>query len=136
MNQDASNEIVEMIGKENFAWLSKAFSEETRLSDIPKEMLKRIGSVDITIRDYSRDRNSISSIALITFAYRMGGKTQHPKYGSNDILLLKVLAKNELKRREGEPISDHELWAAPLYELITGEVGERIRATKFMTNPM
>jgi hypothetical protein len=91
--------------------------------------------VDITIRDYARDRNAIVSIALITFAYKMAEKVQHPKYGSNDILLLKVLAENERSRREGRKLSENKLWDAPLYELITGEVGERIRATRFMTNP-
>ena len=77
------------------------------------------------------------SIALITFAYKMADKdkVQHPKYGSNDILLLKVLAKNEVSRRKGEKLSENKLWDAPLCELITGEVGEKIRASRFMTNP-
>jgi hypothetical protein len=66
----------------------------------------------------------------------MAGKVQHPKYGSNDMLLLKVLAKNEKLKREGNALSPNRLWDAPLYELITEAVGERIRATKFMTNPI
>ncbi len=92
--------------------------------------------MDITLRDYTRDRNAITSIALITFAYKMAGKAQHPKYGSNDMLLLKVLAKNEKMKREGGGLSPNGLWGAPLYELLTEDVGERIRATKFMTNPL
>ena len=116
--------------------LANEFNEETRLKDVPQPILDRASSVDITIRDYGADQNAITSIALITFAYKMAGKVQQPKYGSNDILLLKVLAKNEKFRREGEKLSDNELWDSPLYELITDEVGDRIRATKFMTNPL
>jgi hypothetical protein len=66
----------------------------------------------------------------------MAGKAQHPKYGSNDILLLKILAKNEKSRRDGKRLSENRLWDAPLFELITGEVGEKIRGTSFMTNPV
>jgi len=117
-------------------WLSKEFNEETRLKDVPDEILECVSSVDITLRNYAGDRNAITSIALLTFAYKIGGKVQHPKYGSNDILLLKILAKNERSRRDGKKLSNNKLWDAPLFELITGEVGERIRATKFMTNPM
>ena len=76
------------------------------------------------------------SIALITFAYRMACKIQQAHYGSNDILLLKVLAKSERARRQGKRRADNKMWGAPLYELIAGEVGDRIRATKFITNPM
>ena len=136
MNQEAKNGIVEMIGRDHFAWLANEFNEETRLKDVPQTILDRAGSVDITIRDYGADQNAITSIALITFAYKMAGKVQHPQYGSNDILLLKILAKNEKIRREGEKLSDNKLWDFPLYELITDEVGDRIRATKFMTNPL
>ncbi|MBW1888269.1 MAG: hypothetical protein JRI52_07970, partial [Deltaproteobacteria bacterium] len=103
---------------------------------IPDKILECVSSVNITLRDYAGDRNTITSIALLTFAYKIGGKIQHPKYGSNDILLLKILAKNEISRRNGRRLSNNRLWDAPLFELITGEVGERIRATKFMTNPM
>ena len=136
MNQEAKNGIVEMIGRDHFGWLANEFNEETRLKDVPQSILERAGSVDITIRDYGADQNAITSIALITFAYKMAGKVQQPKYGSNDILLLKVLAKNEKFRREGEKLSDNKLWDSPLYELITDEVGDRVRATKFMTNPL
>ncbi len=136
MNLDPNNWIVEIIGKDCFEWLCKDFNLETRLKDIPDEILDYMGRVDITIRDYARDRSAITSIALITFAYKMAGKAQNPKYGSNDILLLKVLAKNEKYRREGKRLSKNRLWDAPLFELITGEVGEKIRGTRFMTNPV
>ena len=136
MNQRESNGIIDFIGKGIFAWLSTEFNNETRLKDIPEEILERVRSVDITLRDYTRDRNAITSIALITFAYKMAGKAQHPKYGSNDMLLLKVLAKNEKRKRKGDRLSQHKFWDAPLYELLTEEVGERIRETKFMTNPL
>ena len=135
MNNESKNAIVEIIGGDCFEWLSREFHTETRLKDIPDEILALISSVDITIRDYAKDRNAIVSIALLTFAYKMADKVQHPKYGSNDILLLKVLAKNEVSRRKGEKLSENKLWDAPLWELITGEVGEKIRASRFMTNP-
>ncbi|MFH1349301.1 MAG: hypothetical protein ABII26_00025 [Pseudomonadota bacterium] len=136
MTHTPQNQIIEIMGREIFAWLSQAFQKETRLRDIPDEILDSIRSVDVTIRDYSRDRNAIIAIALITFAYKMANKVQQPRYGSNDILLLKVLAKNEIMRRKGGKLSDHSRWESPLYELITGEVGDKIRATKFMTNPV
>jgi hypothetical protein len=135
MNNEAKNEIVEIIGGDCFEWLSREFHMKTQLKDIPDEILALISSVDITIRDYAKDRNAIVSIALITFAYKMADKVQHPKYGSNDICLLKVLAKNEVSRRKGKKLSENKLWDAPLYELITGEVGEKIRASRLMTNP-
>ncbi|MDY7035667.1 MAG: hypothetical protein SV375_05825 [Thermodesulfobacteriota bacterium] len=136
MNQDDKNKVVEIIGGENFQWLSKEFNRDTRLKDVPTVILNRISSVDITLRDFSGDKNSITSIALLTFAYKMDDKIQDPRYGSNDMMLLKVLAKDELRRREGKRLPENRLWDAPLYELITGEVGERIRMKKFMTNPM
>ena len=136
MSENTKNGIVETIGKDHFEWLVSKFNKETRLRDVPESVLDRVRSVDITIRDYGADQNAITAIALITFAYKMAGKVQQPKYGSNDILLLKALAKNEKYRREGGTLSDNDLWDAPLYELITDEVGDRIRATKFMTNPL
>ena len=136
MNQDDNNKVVEIIGGENFQWLSKEFNRDTRLKHVPTVILNRISSVDITLRDFSGDKNSITSIALLTFAYKMDDKIQDPRYGSNDMMLLKVLAKEELRRREGKRLPENRLWDAPLYELITGEVGERIRVKKFMTNPM
>lgn len=136
MNHSPNNWIVDIIGEKYFEWLCKEFDRETRLKDLPDEMLDYTVSVDITIRDYAKDRNAITSIALITFAYKMADKVQHPRYGSNDILLLKVLSENEKARRAGKVLSSNKLWDAPLFELITGEVGERIRETTFMTNPL
>jgi hypothetical protein len=135
MNNESKNGIVEIIGGNNFERLSREFDRETQLQDIPDEILALISSVDVTTRDYANDRNAVVSIAFITFAYKMADKVQHAKYGSNDILLLKVLAKNEVSRRKGKAISENELWDAPVYDLITGEVGEKIRETRFMTNP-
>jgi hypothetical protein len=129
-------DIVTMIGKENLQWLATEFCRETTLNDLPEEILDRAGSVDITLRDYSRDRNAVTAIALITFAYQLGGKRQEPRYGSNDLLLLKVLAVREKRRRAGSEPCDDPAWRLPLFELITGEVGEAIRATKFITNPL
>lgn len=129
-------DVVAMIGKENLQWLATEFCRETRLKDIPVDILDRTSSVDIAIRDYARDRNAVTAIALITFAYQLGGRHQEPRYGSNDLLLLKVLAnKEKLRRAENVPY-DHPGWELPLFELVTGEVGESIRATKFITNPI
>jgi hypothetical protein len=136
MNQSGKSDIVEMIGQELFQWLSQTFSRKTTLREVPDDILERAQSIDITVRNYAADRNAITAIALITFAYRMANKVQHPKYGSNDLLLLKVLAKNEMRRRGGRSLSGNDMWGTPLYELITGEVGDKIRETKFMTNPM
>ena len=133
---EATFDIVSMIGKENLQWLATEFCRDTTLKDLPEEILDRASSVDITLRDYSRDRNAVTAIALITFAYQLGGKRQEPRYGSNDLLLLKVLAGKEKRRRTGTEPYDHSGWESPLFELITGEVGEAIRATKFITNPL
>ena len=137
MNESGDTvDIVAMIGKENLQWLATEFSLGTGLKDLPEEILDRASSVDITIRDYSRNRNAVTAIALITFAYQLAGKSQEPRCGSNDLLLLKVLAKKEkLRRTENRP-HDHPDWNLPLFELITGEVGEAIRATKLITNPI
>jgi hypothetical protein len=136
MNQESGKGIVDIIGRDSFIWLSKEFNTETRLKDLPDEILKCVSSANITLRDYAGDRNVITAIALITFAYKVAGKIQHPKYGPNDIVLLKILSKNELSRRNGKKLSKNPLWNAPLFDLITGEVGERIRKTKFMINPI
>jgi hypothetical protein len=129
-------DIVALIGKENLQWLATEFCRETRLTDLPEEILDRASSVDITLRDYSCDRNAVTAIALITFAYQLGGKRQEPRYGSNDLLLLKVLANKEKQRRAENNPYDHPGWNLPLFELFTGEVGEAIRASKFITNPV
>ena len=128
-------DIVESIGRDHFDWLAKTFDKKSRLRDIPDEILNRVSRVNIATRDYANDRNAMTAIALITFAYHMAGKHQRPQHGSKDIILLKVLAKYERSRREGGNISDHEMWNAPLFELVTGEVGARIRATRLITDP-
>jgi hypothetical protein len=128
-------DVIAMIGKENLQWLATEFCRETKLEDLPEEILDRASSVDITLRDYSSDRNAVTAIALITFAYQLGGKRQEPRYGSNDLLLLKVLAKREKRRRDKDKPHDHPGLDLPLFELFTGEVGEAIRATRFITNP-
>ncbi|MGE5840495.1 MAG: hypothetical protein ACM34H_11205 [Deltaproteobacteria bacterium] len=129
-------DIVAMIGKENLRWLAAEFGRETRLRDVPEEVLDRASAVDITLRDYGRDRNAVTAIALITFAYQIGQRRQEPRYGSNDLLLLKVLAKKEKRRRAENVPYDHPGLDRPLFELVTGEVGEAIRAAKFITNPL
>ena len=128
--------IIRLIGKEPFQWLSQEFSRMTTLKDIPDEILARIGYVDITTRDYSVDRNSITCIALITFAYKMADRVQNAPFGVKDILLLKVLAKEEKFRRKEKNRSVDGLWDAPLFELLTGEVGDRIRAMRTMNSPI
>jgi len=128
--------IIRLIGKESFQWLSQKFDRKSTLKDIPYETLARIESVDITTRNYAGDPNSVTCIALITFAYKMAGKDQKAPFGVKDILLLKVLAKEEkLRRKDKNPPRDM-LWEAPLFEIITGEVGDRIRATRTMNSPI
>ncbi|MDY6971998.1 MAG: hypothetical protein SV775_06690 [Thermodesulfobacteriota bacterium] len=128
--------IVEVIGTGSFQWLSGKFNKESTLRDVPDEILYRVADVDITIRDYASDQNAITSIALITFAYKTADKTQEARFGARDILLLKVLAREEKSRREGKGSSTHRLWRAPLFELITGEVGDRIRAMRTLNSPV
>jgi hypothetical protein len=128
--------IIKLIGNEPFQWLSQKFNRKTTLKDTPDEILARIGSVDITTRDYSVDRNSVTCIALITFAYKMADRVQAAPFGVKDILLLKVLAKEENLRRKGKKSSGDGLWDAPLFELLTGEVGDRIRAMRTMNSPI
>ena len=128
--------IVEVIGNDSFQWLLNEFNKESTLRDIPEEILDRIASVDITIRDYARDRDAITSIALITFAYKMAGLAQQTQYGAKDLLLLKVFAKQEKMRRAGKSDAEHSMWETPLHELITGEVGKRIRSMRTMNSPV
>ena len=128
--------IVKLIGKGPFQWLSQKFSSKTTLKDIPDEILARIVSVDITTRDYSVDPNSVTCIALITFAYKMAGRVQNAPFGVKDILLLKVLAKEEKLGRKEKKRSRDRLWDAPLFEIITGEIGDSIRATRTMNSPI
>ena len=125
-----SGNVVEIIGKDSFQWLSSEFNEQTTLRDMPEEILDRIASMDIKIRDYAADRNAITCIAVITFAYKMANRPQEARFGAKDMLLLKVLGKNEKLRREGRAHLRNKLWDLPVCELITGEPGERIRAMR------
>jgi hypothetical protein len=128
--------IIEAIGKDSFEWLLRKFSRETTLKDVPDEVLDRISSVDITVRNYASNRDAITSIAVITFAYKLANNPQKAQFGAKDILLLKVLAKNEKLRREGKGHPQNRIWDAPLFELITGEVGGRIRGMRTMNSPV
>jgi len=130
------NQIIEAIGQDSFEWLVREFNRETTLKDVPDEVLDRISSVDITVRDYASSRNAITSIAVITFAYKLANEAQKTQFGAKDILLLKILAKNEKLKREGKDHSRNRIWNAPLFELITGEVGGRIRAMRTMNSPI
>ncbi len=128
--------IIRLIGKEPFQWLSQKFNRKTTLKDIPDEILVRIASVDIATRNYVDDPNSVTSIALITFAYKMADRVQKAPFGVKDILLLKVLAEEEKLRRKERHLLGDGFWKAPLFELLTGEVGDRIRATRTMNSPI
>ena len=128
--------VVEMIGPNNFEWITRIFNRETTLRDIPDDIIERVASVDITLRNFARDRNAVTSIALLTFAYQMAGKAQLAKDGSKDILLVKVLAKNEKLRREGVKRSNNSMWKTPIFELITGKVGDKIREMKSLNGPL
>jgi len=136
MNKAETDPIVELVGAEAFSWLSRRFSPETTLRDVPDEILERVARVNVTRRDFASDPDAVTAIALLTFAYTLAGKTQEARHGSNDMMLVKVLARNELARRRGERELRNRYWSAPLYELVTGEVGERIRSARFMTNPV
>ncbi|MFC1884259.1 hypothetical protein ACFL2O_05785 [Thermodesulfobacteriota bacterium] len=127
-----ADNIVDAIGEEIFSWLSGKFNKNVTLKDVPDEIINRIVSVDISLRNYMLDPSSITAIAVITFAYKLAGKRQIASFGGKDILLLKVLSKREKARREGKEVRDHSLWNSPLYELITGQVGNRIRNMRCM----
>ena len=126
--------IVERIGADSFRWLSSDFTRDTRLRDLPDEILTSLAAMDISIRDYGRDDNAITSIALITFAYRLADKAQSALSGPKDMLLVKVLAKAEKRRRRGVVSSREGAYELPLYELITGRVGETIRVMRTMSS--
>ncbi len=127
MNEKNENPIVRAIGEDIFWWMAETFDQKTRLRDLPDELLERLNIVDLAVRNYEEDVNSITAIALITFAYKLVGAAQRPHDAMSNIALLKVLAKNEKAARLEERELKSRYWAMPLYELITGEVGERIR---------
>jgi len=130
------NPIIEAIGQGAFEWLVREFNRDTTLKDVPDEVLDRISSVDITVRNYASNRDAITSIAVITFAYKLANEAQKSQFGAKDILLLKILAKNEKLKREGKNHSRNSIWNAPVFALITGEVGERIRGMRTMNSPI
>jgi len=130
------NEIVEAIGKDSFEWLQKKFDKSTTLKDLPDEILDSIAAVDMAIRDYLRDKNAIISIAVITFAYKLADRVPQPRFGPKDILLLKMLAQREKTRREGKTGLFHAQLDLPLFDLITGELGERIRHMRTFNSPV
>lgn len=136
MNDAQSNPIVDLVGAEAFAWLSRRFSRDTTLQDVPEDILERVSRMDATRRDLASDPDAVTGIALLTFAYTLAGKTQEARHGTNDLMLVKVLCRNELSRRQGARTLTNPYWKAPLYDLITGPVGEGIRATPLMTNPV
>lgn len=131
-----NHDIVEAIGKDSFAWLQKKFDKTTTLKDLPDGILYRIAAVDMSVRDYASDKNTVIAIALITFAYNLAGMVQQPRFGPKDILLLKMLAKREKTRREGQTGFDHAQLEHPLFELITGEIGGRIRSMRTINSPI
>lgn len=136
MNKRTNDPIVDLVGEESFSWLSRNFSRKTTLEDVPAEVLESVSKVDIARRDYGADSNAVTAIALLTFAYAMAGKSQEARHGSNDLMLVKALSRGELDRRCGRRSAENPFWKKPLFELITGDVGDRIRAARFMTNPV
>jgi len=119
--------IVQIIGKPIFRWLVDQFDQNTTLKDLPEEILNRIVSLHLPIADYETDTNALTCIALITFAYKLAGRVQEPRNAEKDMLLAKVLAKNELARRTGKRVLANPQWSYPVYELIAGEIGDKIR---------
>jgi hypothetical protein len=105
------------------------------LKDFPDEILTRVVSVDITARDYRLHPGALTAIAIITFAYKLAGRRQMAAFGGKDILLLKVLAQGEKERREGRERDADSFWNLSVVELITGRVGDRIRAMRSMLGP-
>lgn len=129
------NPIVEAIGTAEFEWLARTFGRETTLQEIPDSLLERLASVDVTLRDFGGDRNAMTAIALVTFAYALAGREPEARHGPKDILLVKVLAKKERSRRKGDAGPSGGWWGAPVFELIAGEAGDRVRAMKTINAP-
>ncbi|VBB42364.1 hypothetical protein TRIP_B200504 [uncultured Desulfatiglans sp.] len=129
------NPIVSLIGKESFQWLSGYFNQETLLAEVPDEILKAVAVIDVSTRDFGADRNAVTAIALVTFAYRLAGRRQQAHLGPRDLLLVKVLAKEELKRRDGRSAFLRVPEELPLFEIVTGEVGDRIRSMATINSP-
>ena len=120
--------IEDFIGRDLFLWISREFEADTGLREIPGEIIDRISFLDITARDYHRDLNAVTAIALITFAYKRAGRHQDVRVGPKDLLLMKVLAKLERsRRRSGEQTCLSHIDRS-LCEIVTGEIGDRIRS--------
>jgi hypothetical protein len=120
--------VVQIIGEEYFSWLTQEFNRETTLADLPRVILDRVASVDMGQGTNEEDSNTVTAIALITFAYGMANRVQKPHLGPKDLLMLKVLAKMEKARRDGDPCNQPNPMNLPLFQLITGAVGDRLRA--------
>lgn len=135
MTGNTPNPIVDLIGEESFTWLCNTFTRTTCLEDVPSAILEAVSQADVTRRDLASDPKAVTAIALITFAYGLAGKPQKAQSGSNDLMLAKILSRNELDRRCGRKRLENPLWDRPLYELITGRVGDRIRCVPLMTTP-
>ena len=127
--------VLEAVGESSFRWLSGEFNEQTTMRDIPDEILDALACTNMATRDYAADRNAIIAIAMITFAYRMAGKVQLASQGPKDILLLKVLAKEERARRRGTGGFKKAPREIPVFEIVTGEVGDSIRAMRTLNSP-
>ena len=129
------NTVVEIIGEDIFRWMLHRFDQTTTLKDIPGEILQRLASVKVPQGMYGSDQNSLTCIAVLTFAYKLKGKQQSPKFAEKDMLLVKVLARNELARRKGKKKFKNPYWDHPVYELIAGQIGDRIRLDPFAFRP-
>ncbi len=66
----------------------------------------------------------------------MAGKVQNACFGPKDMLLIKALALKEEARRSGEVILKNHLWERAVFDLVTGEVGERIREIRTINCPL
>ena len=127
--------VVRLIGEETFSWLCGTFDRRTTFCQLPGDLLDRLASLDPALRDYSQDRDAVTAIAMITFCYRMAGRRQPVRDAGKDLLLLKILALKEAAVREGAASPHRMMTRIPVCELITGEVGERIRKAPCMNSP-
>jgi len=120
--------VEDFIGKDLFLWISREFNANTKLKEIPGEIIDRISLIDITSRDYQSDLNCVTAIALITFAYKRAGRYPDIHAGPKDLLLMKVLAKQERSRRRSPDQAGLYPAEQSFCEIFTGEIGSRIRS--------